>query len=102
VLFNLLINSIQAIDQKGKIEIGLTTIDMKDRAYAKLTISDNGSGIEGDLSKIFEPFYSTKSSGSGLGLAISKQIIEKHDGWIEVESRPNEGTTFWFLLPMEK
>lgn len=102
VLFNLLINSIQAIDQTGKIEIGLTKMDIKSRSYAKLTISDNGSGIEGDLSKIFEPFYSTKSSGSGLGLAISKQIIEKHGGWIKVESRTGEGTVFRFYLPMGK
>jgi signal transduction histidine kinase len=102
VLFNLLINSIQAIDQTGKIEIGLTKTDFKGRSYAKLTVSDNGSGIEGDLSRIFEPFYSTKSSGSGLGLPISKQIIEKHGGWIDVESRLNEGTTFWFLLPIRK
>ena len=102
VLFNLLINSIQAIDQKGKIEIGLIKTDIKGRPHAKLTISDNGSGIEGDLSRIFEPFYSTKSSGSGLGLPISKQIIEKHGGWIEVESQLGEGTNFWFYLPMGK
>ncbi len=102
VLFNLLINSIQAIDQKGKIEIGLIKTDIKGRPHAKLTISDNGSGIEGDLSRIFEPFYSTKSSGSGLGLPISKQIIEKHGGWIEVESQPGEGTNFWFYLPTGK
>lgn len=100
VLFNLLINSIQAIDQKGMIEIDLIKTDFKGRSYAKLTVSDNGSGIEGDLSKIFEPFYSTKSSGSGLGLAICKQIIEKHGGWIEVASQPGEGASFWFYLPI--
>ena len=102
VLFNLLINSIQAIDQTGKIEIGLTKTDLKGQSYAKLTVSDNGSGIEGDLSRIFEPFYSTKSSGSGLGLPISKQIIEKHGGWIEVESQPGEGTVFRFFLPIRR
>lgn len=100
VLFNLLINSIHAIEQKGKIDISLTKIEFKNRYYAKLTVSDNGSGIAGDLSKIFEPFYSTKSSGSGLGLAISKQIIEKHGGWIEVGSQPGQGTIFWFYLPI--
>lgn len=100
VLYNLLINSIQAIEREGKIEIGLTTTEVKGRSYAKLTISDNGIGIAGDLSKIFEPFYSTKSSGSGLGLAICKQIVEKHDGWIEVESRIGEGTVFRLFLPI--
>jgi signal transduction histidine kinase len=52
------------------------------------------------LNKIFEPFYTTKSSGSGLGLAISKQIVEKHGGWIEVESQPGKGTTFRVFLLM--
>lgn len=100
VLFNLLINAIQAIEREGTIDIGLTTTDIKNRSYAKLTVSDNGAGIQGDLSQIFEPFYSTRSSGSGLGLAICKQIIEKHDGWIEVESQPGKGTVFWFYLPI--
>jgi len=99
VIFNLLINSIQAIEQQGNIEIGLRTINIKGQSYANMSVSDNGSGIEGDTSKIFEPFYSTKSSGSGLGLAISKQIIEKHGGWIEVESQPNEGSVFRLFLP---
>ncbi|UCE05325.1 MAG: hypothetical protein JSW07_17165, partial [bacterium] len=102
VLFNLLINSIQAIEQKGKIEIGLKKVNYKGQSHANLNVSDNGSGIAGDTSKIFEPFYSTKSSGSGLGLAISKQVIEKHGGWIEVESLPGEGTVFRLFLPNGK
>jgi signal transduction histidine kinase len=101
VLFNMLINSIQAIDQVGVIAIDLTSINLKNKLYAKISISDNGTGIEGDVNKIFEPFYTTKSSGSGLGLAISKQIVEKHGGWIEVESQPGEGTTFRVFLPMK-
>jgi len=102
VLFNLMINSIQAIEQNGKIEISLSRINIKGQSFAALSVSDNGSGIEGDISKLFEPFYSTKSAGSGLGLAISKQIIEKHDGWIEVESELNEGTIFRLFLPIRK
>ena len=100
VLFNLLINSIQAIEQQGKIEIDLKKVNVKSHSYAVLGVSDNGAGIEGDLSRLFEPFYSTKSSGSGLGLAISKQIVEKHGGWIEAESRSNVGTTFRVFLPV--
>jgi len=102
VLFNLLINAIQAMEQQGEIKIGLTTVPGKGGQYAKMTVADTGKGILGDVSRIFEPFYSTKSSGSGLGLAISKQIIEKHEGWIEVESRPNEGTVFRLFLPIRK
>jgi len=67
-----------------------------------VSISDNGPGIEGDVEKIFEPFYTTKSKGSGLGLAICKQIIEKHGGWIELETEKNKGTTFRFYLLMEQ
>jgi len=102
VLFNLMINSIQAIEQKGKIEIGLKEVTLKSQPFAELSVSDNGLGIEGNLSKLFEPFYSTKSSGSGLGLTISKQIIEKHGGWIEVESQSNEGATFRLFLAIRK
>ncbi len=101
VLFNLLINSIQAIDKNGKIEINLGRILLKGRSYTKLSISDNGPGIQGDLDKIFEPFYTTKSSGSGLGLTISKQIIEKHGGWIEVGAKHIYGTTFRLYLPIQ-
>jgi signal transduction histidine kinase len=101
VLFNLLINAIQAIEQQGVIEISLEKVNQKGRDFARLSISDNGVGIQGDVSKIFEPFYSTKSSGSGLGLAISKQLIEKHNGWIEVDFQKELGTTFLILLPME-
>ena len=102
VIFNLLINSIQAIEIKGKIEINLKKNDLKGVSFAEFTITDNGRGIQDDLNKIFEPFYTTKSSGSGLGLAISKQIVEKHGGWIEIESRLNQGTTFQFYLPIQR
>lgn len=100
VLFNLLINAQQAIEQDGKIEIGLNAINHKNKRYAEVTVSDNGSGIEGDTEKIFEPFYTSKSSGSGLGLAICKQIIEKHGGWIELKTEIGKGTTFRFYLPI--
>lgn len=101
VLFNMLINSIQAITDEGRIDITLQRVTLKNKNYAQIQISDTGIGIEGDLDRIFEPFYSTKSSGSGLGLAISKQIIEKHGGRIAVTSRPGEGTTFQLYLPLE-
>ena len=101
VLFNILINSIQAIEQDGTIALELTAVNLKNQQYANITISDNGPGIQGDVNKIFEPFYTTKSSGSGLGLAISKQITEKHGGWIEVESPPDQGTIFRIFLPMK-
>ncbi|MDZ7263789.1 MAG: ATP-binding protein [candidate division KSB1 bacterium] len=101
VLFNMLINAIQAIAEEGRIDIRLQRVAVKNKEYAQIQISDTGRGIEGDIEKIFEPFYSTKSSGSGLGLTISKQIIEKHGGRIEVASLPGEGTTFRLYLPLQ-
>ncbi len=98
VLFNLMINAYQAFNKNGKIEVSLNTIYLKNKKYAKISVADNGPGIEGDTSKIFEPFFTTKSTGSGLGLTICKQIIEKHGGWIEVTSEIGNGTTFMFFL----
>ncbi|MBC8184136.1 hypothetical protein H8E88_23840 [candidate division KSB1 bacterium] len=100
VLFNLMINALQAFKKNGKIEISLNTISLKNKKYAEISVADNGPGIEGDRTKIFEPFFTTKSTGSGLGLAICKQIIEKHEGWIEVTSEIGKGTTFKFYLPI--
>jgi signal transduction histidine kinase len=65
-----------------------------------LTISDTGSGMTPDvLSRIFDPFYTTKLSGRGLGLAAVQGIIRNHNGWINVSSAPGQGTRFEILLP---
>ncbi len=100
VLFNLLINAFQAVDNSGTIQIQVEKILMKNKLFARVAVIDNGPGIKGDSQKVFEPFYTTKSSGSGLGLAICKQIVEKHNGRIEMESKKNERTVFRFYLPM--
>ncbi len=100
VILNLLLNAIDSVDNKGKIKIKTDTSIQREKEQVILKISDNGKGIkEKDLSKIFYPFYSTKSSGSGLGLAISSNILSAHKGRIEVESKVGEGTTFTILLP---
>ncbi len=66
----------------------------------EIAISDTGSGIPEDiLVKIFEPLFSTKTSGVGLGMPTVKQIMEQHDGGIEVESKQGEGTTVTLWLP---
>ena len=101
VLFNLLINAKQAIVEQGNIEVILESARLKNRNYAKVTIIDSGIGINQDSDKIFEPFFSTKSTGSGLGLAICKGIIERHGGWIDFESQPKKATKFYFYLPIK-
>jgi CheY-like chemotaxis protein len=68
--------------------------------YVKLSIQDHGIGIPKEyLSKIFDPYFSTKQKGSGLGLAASYSIIKKHNGAITVESILGDGTTFILYLP---
>jgi PAS domain S-box-containing protein len=71
--------------------------------YLKLSISDNGSGVEpGVINKIFDPFFTTKEigKGSGMGLSIVHSIIKNHDGHIFVDSTPGKGTTFQMLFPL--
>ena len=70
---------------------------------AKLAVQDTGKGIlPENLSKIFEPLYTTKSKGIGLGLPVSKSLVEANGGEITVTSRPGAGSTFTILLPCVK
>ena len=95
---NLIHNALQAMDNTGTLTIDVMQQD--NRASVKIT--DTGKGISPEIMpKIFQPFFTTKSSGegSGLGLDIVKKIIEKHQGQIEVESVPGK-TTFTVFLPI--
>ena len=72
----------------------------KGRSFIELQVEDTGKGIPQDkLSRIFEPFYTTKEKGSGLGLAMIYGIVQNHDGNIHVTSRVGEGTTFYLYFP---
>lgn len=103
---NLLINSIQAMTGGGKITIDAANaadipheIPFKTGDYVMLKITDTGCGIsKKNLSKVFDPFYSTKSNGTGLGLTSTYSIIKKHRGYIEVTSEENTGTSFKIFL----
>lgn len=99
VIVNLLINASHAIQEKGHVYIS-----SKERGGSIIVkIADNGSGIPKEiLSKLFDPFFSTKEvgKGTGLGLSISKGIIEKHKGEISVVSKPGRGTSFTLKLPV--
>ena len=103
VFINLLTNAADAIKAKGRIEISTyeEATARGDGRYVVTAIRDSGVGIQpDDLSKIFNPFFTKKSDGTGLGLPISQRIIHQHNGAIEVESIPNEGTTFYIKLPV--
>ncbi|MGZ3861786.1 MAG: ATP-binding protein [Bacteroidia bacterium] len=98
VMNNLVNNAVQALEEKGKIELGLRAQDNK---YI-ISVSDNGKGIDNNVkNRIFQPNFSTKSYGTGLGLAMCKRIIEQHGGDIWFESEAGKGTTFYFTLHNE-
>ncbi len=99
-LTNLIINSLQAMDGNGgKVTVVLSGEESGTRA--RIDVTDTGRGIAPeDISKVFEPYFSTKETGTGLGLAIVKKAIDDHRGTITVKSKPGEGTTFTITLPV--
>lgn len=100
VWMNLLVNAAQAVGAKnGEVRIISTVLEES----VVITIEDTGCGIPKEhLSRIFDPFYTTKpvGEGTGLGLSISFGIVERHGGTIRVETRIGEGTTFTVTLPI--
>jgi PAS domain S-box-containing protein len=99
VLVNLIKNAMQAMTRGGT----LTVQSGANSEAVWISISDTGKGIpEEKLNRIFEPFFTTKKKGSGLGLLIVQRIIRDHSGRIDVESKPNQGTTFRVWLPLHE
>jgi two-component system NtrC family sensor kinase len=99
-LMNLIFNAIESMPQGGKLSISGGLDDGENMVW--LTVADNGHGIKPeDLPHIFEPFYTTKVDGKGVGLGLSMTygIIRKHNGIVEVSSKPGKGTVFKISLP---
>ena len=100
VFMNILVNAAQAIPEKGEISISTEA----ENGSILVRISDTGTGIPPEkLSRIFDPFYTTKERGvgTGLGLSISHGIIEKHKGTIDVRSEVGKGSIFTIKLPVD-
>lgn len=96
VLWNLVRNGVQAMDGRGRLELGLQAAGER----VRLSVRDFGRGIPAeDLDRIFEPFFSTQSGGTGIGLALVQRIVEDHGGEIQVFSSVGEGTRFVIELP---
>ena len=99
VFTNLILNSRDAMEKGGTLILKTEFDDER----VSISVSDDGKGIsDEDLSKIYDPFFTTKEvgSGTGLGLAVSYGIVQEHQGTIEVFSKVGEGTTFKILLPI--
>jgi two-component system, cell cycle sensor histidine kinase and response regulator CckA len=111
-LHNVTLNAVEAMKGRGHIFVKCENVEIKDREnlnippgrYVKISIKDRGPGIaKENLSKIFDPDFSTKNTGVikglGLGLSVVFSIIEKHDGMLNVASEPGAGTTVSIYLP---
>ena len=112
VFVNIIANAIDASPKRAVVVISTEVIKVSAnddddddgrvvKRRARVTIADQGSGMDrATVDRIFEPFFSTKKRGTGLGLAIVRQIVEQHDGTINVASKPGEGTRFVIELPL--
>jgi two-component system NtrC family sensor kinase len=102
VFINIFLNAAQAMQGEGSLRIR-SWLDKKEGAVL-FTVTDNGCGIpEAHLSKVFDPFFSTKENkGTGLGLSVSYGIIQEHGGAIEVQSTVGVGTTFTLKFPLQQ
>ncbi len=115
VVMNLANNACHAMrDQRGVLTISLNTVSFSKKqylvndmlpagSYCRLSVSDTGEGMTEDLmSRIFEPYFTTKKAGegSGLGLSVVHGIVESHGGYIDIRSSPGSGTTFTIFFPL--
>lgn len=102
VLHNLVLNAVQAMPHGGTVTIRARNVEPPPggKRGVEIAIADTGSGIPAELlTKIFDPYFTTKREGSGLGLATCHAILRKHDGSISLESTPGQGSVFHVLLP---
>lgn len=97
-LLNLVINAMQAVERKGRIELTVRALD----GMVSLVVRDNGPGIPPEkLASIFDPYFTTKAEGNGLGLWIAQQIVTAHGGRLRAENAPERGAVFTVLLPLK-
>ncbi len=107
IVFNLLSNAFKYNHESGKVEISLTQHTVDDFTHLSIKVKDTGQGIsESDLDKIFKRFYFNKvneaGDSNGIGLNLTKDLVEIHHGTIHVESKIDEGSTFYIDIPIDK
>jgi CheY-like chemotaxis protein len=113
IVINLAVNARDACRPGDRVTISTETVTLspevcRGRVNARpgtfvcLTVADTGRGMDAHVREhLFEPFFSTKPDGSGLGLAVVYGLVQQHEGWIEVESAPDQGSTFRLYLPSD-
>ena len=108
VFNNLFLNAIQAMPEGGTVQVSAENtaveeageLPLKPGRYLEISVQDHGIGIKKEnLSKVFDPYFTTKQKGSGLGLAVVHSIVSKHDGHVSLESEVGVGTRFRIHLP---
>jgi two-component system NtrC family sensor kinase len=103
VFVNLLLNGMEAMPEGGTIRI-TGQVEKRSKKFGNhvvLYVNDHGTGISRDsLSRIFNPFFTTKPEGTGLGLSIVHKILEQHNASVDVSSEKNRGTTFILRFPI--
>jgi signal transduction histidine kinase len=112
VFMNLVTNAFEALEGRGRVAINASLVEVEqDPNFTGerqaptfaivIEVSDNGPGVPADVSdRIFNPFFTTKTTGSGLGLPIVRKIVDAHDGRIDFTSEPGQGTRFRVTLPV--
>jgi PAS domain S-box-containing protein len=100
VFGNIILNAVQAMPEGGRLVV---KSQVPSPEWVAISFTDTGVGIpEDNLSKLFEPLFTTKAKGIGLGMAVTKTLVEGHGGTIEVESEVGKGSTFTVKLPTGK
>lgn len=100
-VLNLIINAIESVDGDGQVKVRVAQTETEFEGEAIVEVSDNGRGIsEEDLTRIFNPFFTTRPSGTGLGLPAVRRIARAHGGNVEVKSSLGQGSTFILHLPI--
>jgi signal transduction histidine kinase len=110
VFLNLLLNAIQAMPDGGSLRLRTSLKNVAkngfpegQRPYLEICVEDTGVGMEKEvMQSVFNSFFTTKKTGTGLGLMVAEGIVEDHEGWIEVESVPRQGSTFKVYLDVTK
>ena len=98
-LLNLVINALQAVERKGRVEVNAAVSD----GMVCVAVSDNGPGIPPEkLASIFDPYFTTKAEGSGLGLWIAQQIVAAHGGNLQAQNGPAGGAVLTMRLPLKR